>query len=173
MQLCDDMPYNYNKGYIFLPLDDTALQNLQESIEIRNMRLLKKSKFHVSLVCVKNIESVQEGIGDRIIELFCNFAQKHPFSFQGYTGVFRYVVDKSGERRSLVAMCKLSNLDVFFDHVNRELGLSIPYQPTHVTLYTLKQDQGIGLNSQEDIQKMTEDVTSELSKDFIDEITKS
>ena len=67
-------------------------------------------------------------------------------------------------------MCRVSNLDTFFDKINADFGLNIPYQPTHVSLYTLTLDEAIGLNSLEDLKEMTKDVSNELSEEFIEGI---
>ena len=60
--------------------------------------------------------------------------------------------------RSVVVMCEISNLNNFFDSVNRKYGLAIEYPPTHVTLYTLESKPGIFLTDSSDIKNLTKTI---------------
>jgi hypothetical protein len=51
--------------------------------------------------------------------------------------------------------CNVSNLDKFFELINKKYGLNIEYPPAHVTLYTLKDKLGIFLTDNDDIKKLT------------------
>ena len=76
-----------------------------------------------------------------------DFLRENNLSFQGITGELRLVVDKERGRKSIVAMCNVANLSKFIDRLNRELCLDIALYPTHITLYTLGENQGIGIHS--------------------------
>lgn len=131
---------------------------LPERVELNGIPLVKKSSFHVSLVCVKEIVLQYEAAGHKddtefaqaILERFSRYVTKHPITFLGFRDEFRHVV--RGEDESIIVVCDVSNLTQFFDELNTEYGLQIPYQPTHVTLYTLKPNVGIGISSQTNMQ---------------------
>lgn len=174
MYICNTEKFKYNKGYVCLPIS-LHPEHLPKTLLVKNTRLQIKTSFHVSLMCVKNIEenSTIKNITEKIITLFCEFIKTHEIAFEGFTGEFRFAQRDKDSRKSLIGMCRVKNLNNFFDKVNSVLGLHITYQPTHVSLYTLHVDEAIGLNSEEDIERMTKDVTSELSQEFVDEIMKN
>lgn len=152
--ICGGNKFAYSKGYIGLPIQ---VNKLPESVEIEGERLVIKSSFHVSLVCVKDIVDKYGGDEKRILELFCSFIKDNEIEFLEYTGEFRFA--ENVDRKTLVALCKISNLEELFIFLRRELVLDIPLQPTHVTLFTLQPDLGIGLNSQADMEGKSVTVT--------------
>lgn len=124
--------------------------NVPDTIIVEGETLHKKSSFHVSLVCVKDILSKNPGIEQEVLDGFCSFAEKKDISLVRYTGEFRFA--RHEERRTLVALCEVSNLRELSESLGRKLGMILPSQPTHVTLYTLQPDAGIGLNSHADME---------------------
>jgi len=145
--ICASDKLFYGSKYIALSLE---VEGLPEKVSIQGMTLQRKSSFHCSLLCVNNILGLQSDLEDQILTFFCSFAKENDISFVRYTGEFRYAVD--GERRSLIALCEISNLAKFSNALGEKLGMQIPEQPTHVTLYTLQPDAGIGLNSREEME---------------------
>ncbi|TSC71162.1 MAG: Uncharacterized protein G01um101449_90 [Parcubacteria group bacterium Gr01-1014_49] len=146
--ICGGNKFTYSKGYIALPVE---IAGLPESVEIEGETLQKKSSFHVSLLCVKDILEKHGDLEKKILDFFCAFVKENDVSFVRYSGEFRLA--KSGERKTLVALCEISNLKELSESLGRELGFEIPPQPTHVTLYTLQPDVGIGLNSPADMKE--------------------
>lgn len=146
--ICDGSTFTYSKGYIALPVE---IKNLPESILIHGHNLQRKSSFHASLLCVKDILQKNEDVEDKILKFFCSFIKENEVSFVKYTSEFRF--SESEERKTLIALCEISNLKEFSQSLSKELGMDIPPQPTHVTLYTLQPDMGIGLNSLTDMEK--------------------
>jgi isopentenyl-diphosphate delta-isomerase len=98
---------------------------------------------------VKNILEVKPDAEETILKHFCEFSKKHEIKFEGFTKEFRLATRE--ERKSLVAMCRVSNLDTFAEYLTEKLDLPVAVQPTHVTIYTLQHDTGIGLNSPEEL----------------------
>ncbi len=149
--ICGGNKYIYKGGYVALPVE---VKDLPNTISVQGNELLLKSSFHVSLVCVKRlIEPYGEAAADieqKILELFCAFVSKNAISFLTYKNEFRFAVFE--ERKSAIVLCEVSNLDKFPQLLKSELGIEIPVQPTHVTLYTLEPDAGIGLNSQAEME---------------------
>jgi hypothetical protein len=133
-------------GYIALPCNKL---NIPDTMIIDGVRLCKKDTFHVSLICVKNLLFQLPNSEQKILSLFCDYVTRQPIVFEKFTGVVHYVED--GVRKSIVAFCNVGNLVGLADYLSIELGISIPNQPAHVTLYTLQPNVGIGLNSQNDV----------------------
>jgi len=161
--ICNGEKFFFNKGYICLNVE---INNLPEKFSINGHNLYSKSSFHTSLLCVKNIvenygKSVEK-IEQKILEQFCEFISKSSISFISYTGDFRFACFE--ERKSVIAMCKVSNLESFSKSLGMGLGIEITLQPTHVTIYTLQKDVGIGLNSQAELD--TKSVLIQVSEEI-------
>jgi len=150
--ICEGNKFAYSKGYIGLPV---VINDLPQVIEIEGVRLQRKNSFHVSLVCVKVILAKKSDVEQVVLDEFCRFANINDISFIRYTGEFRLAEHE--DRRSLVALCEVSNLNEFLESLSIKLGIDIPHQPTHVTLFTLQPEMGIGINSPTDMEvKSTE-----------------
>ncbi len=144
--ICDGTKFIYAKGYIGLPI---ALEGLPETITVGGQALKRKSTFHVSLLCVKELLLKKAATEQTILDQFCFFTKDHDISFIKFTGEFRHARDS--ERQTLIALCEVSSLKEFFTALAGHLGIEIPPQLTHVTLYTLQPELGIGLNSAEEM----------------------
>lgn len=139
---------------IGLPVSFTGLPL---TIETEGLTLSLKNAFHVSLVCIGKIAEKNNlsdpDIVSKVILDFCEFTKHTPIELKEYSGEFRFVAEN--ERRTLVAMCDILNLDTFFDFINKKYNLKAEYPPTHVTLYTLQPNAGIFLTNSDDIEKLT------------------
>ena len=129
-----------------LPVEIGALP---ENISIGGLELRSRSSFHVSLLCVKDlIDTYGDNIPDleqKILTHFCTYVGEKDISFLRYKDVFRLAA--FAERKSVIVRCEVSGLDDFFYSLGSYLDVGIPLQPTHVTLYALQPDMGIGLNN--------------------------
>lgn len=163
--ICDTKNITYDLGYIALRIPDF---DLPDSIEIKNEILVRKSEFHVSLLHVKGILKNSNMSEEMILEIFCQFLQKNTVTFSAFSGEFRFANDPKRGRKSLVAMCSVNGLENFASFLSKKLNCKIAVQPTHVTLYTLQLNAGIGINTPEDLKTNTEiiDVPFELKKVF-------
>jgi hypothetical protein len=149
--ICNDRKYACDKGYVYLPIE--IINSLPKTILIEGDQLHLKSSFHVSLICLKELSAKynRENLEQEILEKFCDFVSTQEISFVGFTGEF--LLAASEERKTVVARCNVSNLESCTKKISRELKIDIPVQPTHVTLYTLQPDAGIGLNSFETLEQ--------------------
>lgn len=165
--ICNTDTFFIGKGYICLEAPD---YDLPEKIAIEGYELIRKPRFHVSLLAVKDVleqypdkENLEQGIRG----IFCEFSAQHEIAIERFTE-FRFCERDDG-RKTLVVCCNVSNLDGFFDTINEQLGLEVAYQPTHITLYTLTLNEGIGLNTKdmlEDLSQVTVNVPKELKQIF-------
>jgi 16S rRNA (adenine1518-N6/adenine1519-N6)-dimethyltransferase len=146
--ICNSSNITYDKGYIALWCDD---YDLPDTIEIEGDILTKKDHFHVSLLCVKSILETHPDKEEKIIQHFCDFTQEYEIKFKGFTKDFRLAARE--ERKSIVAMCKVSNLDAFAEYLSEQIGAEVAVQPTHVTIYILQHNMGIGINSPEELEE--------------------
>lgn len=139
---------------IILPVSITGLPT---EINAEGYKLTPRNEFHVSLVCIgKIIEKHNVSIPEFISKVtgdFCDFVQANNIDFLRYRDEFKFAAQN--EKRSVVVMCDVSNLEKFFVLLNKKYGLNLEYPPTHVTLYTLQQQMGIYLTDSEDIKKLT------------------
>lgn len=138
--------------------------DLPSVIALEDSTLILRDTFHVSLVCIgRIIEKNSVSIGDfksRVINDFCEFSKNNVIELTGYRKEFRFVAQ--AERKSLVVMCDVSNLNKFFDILNQKYSLNLEYPPTHVTLYTLQKNVGIFLTDSQDINLLTRKTTPPL-----------
>jgi hypothetical protein len=153
--ICDKKyVFHKTKRTIYLPV---KLESLPENLVIGGHELLERSEFHVSLVCIGKIaEKFNISIpnfDDKIVEDFCEFAKTKEIKLLGYKDEFRFVEREN--RKTVVVMCKMLNLDEFFNFINKKYSLEIESPPAHVTLYTLDGEAGIFLISADDIKNFT------------------
>lgn len=129
------------------------LAQLPQKIIINNEELILKTSFHISLLCTKNIleKFKLENLEEKIIQLFCEFTSNNEITFLRFTKEFRRA--EFDDRKSVVVRCEISNLSKAIEFISSKLKIDIPDQPAHITLYTLQQDMGIGLNSEMEMQK--------------------
>lgn len=128
-----------------------SLKEIPETIVAEGVELVRRPAFHVSLVCMGRIGAAAY-VAD-IVRDFCEYVAEHPITLEAFTGEFRFVTE--GEKRTLVAMCTVSNIEGFFEHIRSTYGLAVEAPPTHVTLYTLGGGPGVFLTSQKDISELT------------------
>lgn len=150
--ICGEETYEISeeKPTIGLPVE---ISGLPESIESEGETLIRRSNFHVSLVCIEQIikkhNVADSDFVERAESKFCEFVAENPIEFVRFSNEFRFV--RLEERASVVAMCEVSNLARFFDVLNDEFSLAVEYPPTHVTLFTKQPNAGIYLTDSADL----------------------
>lgn len=159
----------YAKGYIMLPLQN-VFGKFPDQILVQGKELQKKTSFHVSLVCVKDIVELvaeQKGIDKAKIELDIleSFVDHSLYvELVSFEHEFRHAVQ--GEKETIIIRCIVSSLTALFAQYRKDFRVEIPDQPTHVTLYTLQPDAAIGINSPEAMEQYQKISTPELEKGF-------
>lgn len=155
--ICDGTKYRSwgeKSVTIDLPL---ALPRLPETITTEGLLLTLKSDFHVSLVCIDKIKEKHRieipDFTNKVVADFCKFVREKDIDFAKFRDEFRFVSE--GEKRTVIAMCDVTNLDEFFQRMNKKYGLAAEYPPIHVTLYTLQPDRGIFVVDAKDLRERT------------------
>jgi len=151
--ICNSSKYYIRKGYIALECNG---YEIPETFEVAGDTLHKIDHFHISLLCVKNIQKMKPYSDDEIVQHFCDYIKEHEVKFSGFTNEFRLA--SKAERKSVVAMCNVSNLDGLAKYLSEKIGAAVPAQPAHVTIYTLQQNAGIGLNSADELEEKSEPI---------------
>jgi hypothetical protein len=146
--------HNYDNGYIGLV--NIELDNLAKTIEVDEYELLIKSEFHVSLLCTKNIAPLIDDtnvdiIESELVEFFLDFIKTTPLDTYSATNEFRLV--KNNDRVTLVGMVIVPGIEGLFTELSKKYGVSLPIQPTHITVYTLQPEKGIGILSKEQLDE--------------------
>ena len=134
-------------------------ENLPNELIIEGNNLILKDSFHVSLVCIgKIMEKYNVSIPDfdnKIVNDFCEYSKTNEIEVLEYND-FKFAVEK--DLKSIIVTCKVSNLNKFFEFINKKYGLKIEYPPTHVTLYTLSGKLGIFVTDLNDIKNLTKPI---------------
>lgn len=146
--------HKHNNGYIYLVIKDFVA--LPDEVTVGQKTLYKKSEFHVSLMALKNllplINTVNTDVDEAdLVQAFLDYQSSTDLSAFTPTQELRYV--KRGERETVVAMVDVPNIDSLFQRLREKYNVDIPTQPTHITLYTLQPETGIGILSQEELER--------------------
>lgn len=143
-----------------------VLEDLPGEIVINGNKLLLKSSFHVSLVCINEILKKYEvktpNFKDSVVKDFCEFIRDHDIDIIKYENKFNYA--EKGELKTVVVFCGVSNIDKFFQFLNKKYNLNLEYPPTHVTLYAHDGKQGIFLVDSGDLNKLSKPIPNPIGR---------
>ena len=148
-------PYhNHDNGYVSLVIKDFV--DLPETITVRRKTLFRKSEFHVSLLALKNILPLMNTVDakvneDDLVQDFLDYQKDVELSEYSLTSQLRYVA--RGERETVVVMVDVPNLGGLFEKLRKKYKVDLPIQPTHITLYTLQPEAGIGILSNNELER--------------------
>ncbi|MCM2338854.1 MAG: hypothetical protein NDI62_00130 [Burkholderiales bacterium] len=139
-----------------------SFNNLPNKINFEGNDLFLNDFLHVSLVCIgkiieKHVVNISD-FKDKIIKDFCEFSSNNEIGPVLYTNEFKFV--EKEDKKTIVVMCNVPNLNKFFDLINEKYGLNIEYPPTHVTLYKLANKLGIFLTDLDDIKNLTKPISN-------------
>lgn len=145
--------HNYDNGYISLV--NIELENAPDKITVNGNELLKKSEFHISIMAIKNLAPLLdpdnvEQASELLKQDFLDFAATNDLTSFALTGECRLVT--RDERVTVVVMVDLKGVEGLFQYLQQKHNIDFPTQPTHVTLYTLQPEAGIGILSQEQLE---------------------
>lgn len=139
-----------------------SISGIPASIEMEGYMLQLKTKFHATLVAAGEMlrkgKAAEPDFLRKVVADFCEFVKENPIELIRYRDEYRFMAED--EKRSVVVMVDVSNLDKFFALLNKKYNLQLEYPPTHVTLYTLQPDVGIFMTDQDDLQRLTKLIQS-------------
>ena len=136
-----------------------SIENLPEEISVEGYTLYFPNFFHISLIyighIIKKYNITIPDFSNKIVEDFCDFTATNEIAITRYKNEeYRFVSRES--KKTVVVMCEVSNLNKFFDYINKKYGLNIKHPAPHVTLYgNQKNEPGVYLMDEDDIKNFT------------------
>lgn len=145
--------WEYSIGYT-----DIHLSGLPESVSVQGSQLIRKDEFHITTVNVKKIAELVDSLNapDIMVEIvqdFKDFLKDNKLDKFQLSDQFRFV--QRGDEKTVIVMCELVGMSQFFARLRRKYDKPLPTQPFHITLYTLNSQYGIGILSDEELNKIT------------------
>jgi hypothetical protein len=135
--------------------------NIISKIKIGTETFYSKNGYHVSLLC---LEDFSESDQKRVLD----FAKKYSVRLKKITNIYRLV--KQENQQSIIVRVYLQGLKKLITAVNKHFGYNFAYPPTHITLFTLKDQYGIAINSNSEYQRLTHQIgqkdSQKLAKSF-------
>lgn len=119
-------------------------------IKIGTETFFSKREFHVSLLCIEDLLKFDQ---KRVFK----FALKFPVKLREITKTYRLVT--RGNRQSIIVRVHLRGLKKLILEVNKHFGYNFVYPPTHITLFTLKDQYGIAVDSTDAYHKLTRKIS--------------
>jgi len=139
-------------GYLMLPLN----LNIISKIKIGTETFFLKKGYHVSLIHLKDFSEPNQ-------KKVLSFAQKYPVKLKKITKIYRLVTE--GNKQSIIVRVHLLGLKKLIFAVNHHFGYNFVNPPTHITLFTLKdQKGGIGVNSASEYRQLTHQISQKDSQ---------
>lgn len=146
-----------NYGYLALPISLRIISKIQ----IGTKTFFSKNGYHVSLLY---LEDFSESDQKKVLSL----AKKYPVKLKKTTKIFRLVTQEN--RQSVIVRVHLQGLKNLISVVNKHFNCNLVYPPTHITLFTLKNQYGIGVNSTGEYRRLTRQInqihSQKLAKSF-------
>ncbi len=157
-----DEPYKNHAG-MSMTLRDLELPELPETLEAAGESFVRKPEFHITLLNFAHwADATDKGrageLRTQMVEEFYRFVGSQPLTDYELTGELR-LVEAGEDNKTVVAMAAVRGIDELFGALSAKLGVDIPVQPTHITLYTLPADRfGIAINSYEELEKISQPI---------------
>ncbi len=143
--------HNHDAGYISLV--NIQLANTPDRIDVDALRLQRKSEFHVSLMSLKRLAPMLDVDETELVRVFLEYQSEHDLTDFTLTDEYRLV--RRGEKVTLVVMVDMPEIEGLFEFLRERFKSEFPTQPTHITLYTLQPEVGIGLFSTDEVENET------------------
>lgn len=140
-----------NYGYLTLPLSLSIISK----IKIGTESFFPKNGYHVSLIRLEDFPGFDQ-------KKVLNFAKKYPVNLKKITKIYRLVTQEN--QQSIIVRVHLQGLKKLISAVNNHFGYSFVYPPTHITLFTLKDQYGIGVNSTNEYRQLTHQISQKDSQ---------
>lgn len=136
-------------GYIRYPVS----LKLSPQVEINNTKYYAKKSLHVSLVC---LSAYQDDLQKKIYQFAKKFVKNNPVNISNISQNFHLVTE--GRLQSIIVSVKMIGLKSLISAINRKFNIRIIYPPTHITIYTLKNQFGIALDTPDRFKQLTKSI---------------
>lgn len=139
-----------------LPLPPAWFNPVATRLEWGDDVLEAKPEFHVTLLDQSSGAAVREALGtERVREMFEGAGGWDPASTGEGVLVRKQARQRTGTTASIIERVALPALHRFRAEVARAAGIELARAPAHVTLYTAGDTQGIGLDSEQELEDAT------------------
>jgi hypothetical protein len=130
--------------------------SIVSKIKIGTEAYFSKNGYHVSLIRLVDLTKSDQ-------QKVLNFTKTYPVKLKEITKIYRLVTEKN--LQSVMVLVRLQGLKKLILAVNHHFGYNFIYPPTHITLFTLKdQKGGIGVNSASEYRQLTRQVSQNDSR---------
>ena len=153
----------------------------QKKINLGNITLYNRDNLHITLIgntqCLELYEflnekySLQEieNIYFKIEEIINNLLKKQNFELkQEYHLLKKYYIKENIEetRHSIIQIVESNILEKMWQEIKKLCNFKLSYIPPipHITIYKQKENVGIGLNRYEDLEKLSQKKSNNLSE---------
>lgn len=137
-------------GYLMLPISLRIISK----IKIGSQAFFSKKGYHVSLLSLEHFTEAEQ-------KTILNFARKFSVKLTRVTNVYRLVTQN--DKQSIIVRVRLQGLRKLFSAVNKHFAQNFVYPPTHITLFTMKDQYGIGVNTVGDYRRLTRQISPKYS----------
>ena len=136
--------YSYHpEGYLWFILPEERFTALPGVVEVAGETFKLKSEFHVTVINARRLAHMiaaehQESISElerQIQGHLVKYLQGQSIEFVGFDDDLRLA--SSGDRKSIAVRVHMRGITGFFKYLESLYQVSIPAQPTHISLYTI------------------------------------
>ncbi|MDO8481721.1 MAG: hypothetical protein Q7S75_01395 [bacterium] len=160
-----NVPPPYKSNYdedgwdsIALPLDASLFDAFPVTVDWNGKIFQKKDEFHITLI------HAQPHDESKLALFFTRFIENNPVGLISFKDDFRHAV--RGDEETILMRCLVSNIETLFQKILDETSIDLPVQPTHVTLYMFKSKTGISIDSEYEMQRLSQIYIPTLDKAF-------
>ena len=112
--------------------------NIVPEMRVGSDLFFAKNSYHISLLCLEGIPKTNQ------TEIL-SFAQKYNLKLGKITSIFRLVIEE--DQQTIIVRIRLFGLKKLIFGINKNFGYKFEYPPTHITLFTLRGQTGVGINT--------------------------
>ncbi|MBP9817359.1 hypothetical protein KBC75_01205 [Candidatus Shapirobacteria bacterium] len=146
-----------NYDYLMLPVS----LNIISKIKISNQMFYSKNGYHVSLLCLEKYSKSDQ-------QKILNIANKYPIKINKILKIYRLA--QLDNQKSIIVRVKVTGLKKLLSELNTQYSYHFLYPPTHTTLFTLRNQTGIAINSKQEFLNLTYSInqtdSQKLAKSF-------
>jgi len=153
-------------GYILMRLP--GIPALPSSLKFLGRTFHRVDDLHLSLVAVNHLAArlvkhrgIEQAVArGEVLAAATNAINHHAPKLEAYRNEIRLVDHPSEDRHTLIVVARVPQLDQVYAEMSSVLGLSLPAQPAHVTIYANPAGgETVGVRSEAELAERTRPLT--------------
>jgi hypothetical protein len=124
-------------------------------VKVENNLFFSKNGYHVSLLCLEGVTKLEQ------TKIF-KFAEKYTLKLGTITNTYRLVSEKG--QQSIIVNVRFVGLKKLIMAINKRFETDFEYPPTHITLFTLKGQTGVGVNTLRKYSEVSQEIGTDDSR---------